>query len=152
MPNVPFTLKTFGLETTRGLRAQVVFTPSTPGAIGPDGMLIRRVVVPWSAIDQITGIGVAVLAATTSLRPKTHYIVSVEWLDGVPSGWAEIAWPVRVPPGGGTLSELIELPTETGVVRVGRGVAKAIPGVLVVDIAGDGAGRAELVFEKGAYL
>lgn len=110
MPNVTFTLRTFGLEMTRSLRANVVFTPSRSAAIGPDGIRIRREVVPFSAIDSVTGVGVARLAQTTLLRPATHYIVSIEWLDGPADGWGEINWPLHVPAAGGDLGDLIRLP------------------------------------------
>lgn len=150
MPNVSFTLKTFGLKLTRDMRANVVFTPSRPSALSPEGILIGRVVVPFSHINEETGLATVELAQTTLLRPATHYIVSVEWLDGSPSGWAEINWPIRVPAGGGALSNLMELPPEPGSILIGYDIPHAIRGVLAVDIKGNENGLAELVVERGA--
>ena len=131
MPEVPFTLKDFGLETTRGRRANVIFTPSNAAAMGPDGMLVGRVVVKWSEINPETGVGVATLAETTFLRPATHYVVSIEWLDDAPSGWAEIKWPVQVPAAGGPLSELLKIPWPLGALAI-----SPIPPNSTVDIGG----------------
>ncbi|PPG29637.1 hypothetical protein [Pseudoclavibacter sp. RFBB5] len=119
MPDVPFTLKTFGLESTRGRRANFIFTPSRHGAIGPDGVLVGRVVVKWSEIDMETGIGVAKVAQTTTLRPACHYKVSVEWIDDAPEGFADIPWPLHVPAEGGPLSQLLKIPAPENAFAVG---------------------------------
>ena len=110
MPDVRFRLLTFGLDTTRDLYASVVFTPSVRGAIGPGGLHVGRVVVPFGEIDPTTGIGVARLAETTLLRPECHFIVSVEWAESAPQGWAEINWPIHVPLAGGWLEDLLPVP------------------------------------------
>ncbi|WP_394254696.1 hypothetical protein [Pseudoclavibacter helvolus] len=111
MPEVTFQLRTFGLEATRDLLANVVFTPSRDGAIGLDGMLVRRVLVPFSSIDAITGRGQVTLARTVGLKPPTHYDVSVEWLDPALEGWASISVPIHVPASGGDLSDLVDFPS-----------------------------------------
>ncbi|MFB9286453.1 hypothetical protein, partial [Pseudoclavibacter helvolus] len=118
MPNVTFTLKTFGLSPTRDIRANVIFTPSRQGAIGPDGVLVRRVVVPWNEIDPVTGKGTANLANTTDLRPPCHFIMSIDWIDGSPQGWAEIQYPLHVNALGGDVSELLDMPLSPANVRV----------------------------------
>ncbi|PPG25962.1 hypothetical protein C5E10_17995 [Pseudoclavibacter sp. RFBG4] len=118
MPNVPFKLKDFGLDPTTPRRANVIFTPSVPAAIGVDGILIGRRVVKWSDIHPITGAGVAVVAQTTTLRPECHLIVSIEWIDDAPSGWGELAWPLRVPAEGGNLVDLLDMPGPGNAVAV----------------------------------
>lgn len=141
MPDVPFTLKTFGLDITRPLRCNVIFTPSVSAAVGPDGLLIGRVVVPWSEIDTTTGVGVARLASTTQLQPACHYWISFEWLDTAPSGFAEIQWPLHVPPSGGTLAELLKLAPPAGSYMFGHGPPPpGVPprGVFYVDLATPG--------------
>ena len=141
MPNVSFRLRTFGLDLTRDIRANVIFTPSRRGAIGPDGILVSRVVVPFSEINPTTGVGVAVLAQTTLLRPETHFIVSIEWVDAAPSGWAEINWPLRVHAGGGNLADLLQLAPPAGSFMLGHGAPPpGVPpaGTFYVDLATPG--------------
>ena len=136
MPNVSFRLRTFGLDLTRDIRANVIFTPSRRGAIGPDGILVSRVVVPFSEINPTTGVGVAVLAQTTLLRPETHFNVSIEWLDAAPSGWAEINWPIRVPATGGNLRDLMDIPAPSNAFAIARsdpGIRVGIGGAWIDD-------------------
>ena len=111
MPDVRFGLHTFGLDVTVGRRVDVIFTPSRRVAVSPGGGLhVGSVRVPWSLINAVTGRGVATLARTTDMQPSTHYIVSLEWPEGPPEGWAELHLPIQVPLSGGELSDLVSIP------------------------------------------
>lgn len=141
MPDVGFNLLTFGLDPTRDIGAAVVFTPSVRAAVGPGKLLIGRVRVPVSDINPITGRGVATVAQTTNLRPACHYVVSIEWDESAPSGWAEINWPLRVPAGGGELADLLKLAPPAGTYMFGHGPPPpGVPpaGVFYIDLATPG--------------
>ena len=139
MADVPFTLKTFGLDVTSGLRAQVAFEPSRQLASGPDGLLVRRVVVPWDEINPTTGVGVADLAPTTRLTPRTFYRVRVELLnpdDGSVSAWATLDAELHVPPEGGSLADLLDAPPPFTGILFGYGPYEPPAGFVYLDLTG----------------
>lgn len=110
MARVDFNLKTFGLDPTRPKFARMVFSPVPRAAIGRDGVRIGQVIVPYEAINELTGDGFAELQPTIGLSPDTFYRLSIEWSEDSPEGWVELNAEIRVPAVGGNLWDMIDLP------------------------------------------
>lgn len=114
MPLVTGTLTDFNLNPLTALQPELTFVPS--GAATKNGRLFSA--RPISIRPEPSGYFSIDLASTDGTTPETWYVVIVRFLDG--SGNADyLRWKLRVPNAGGQIGQLLEAPTNPGLVWFG---------------------------------
>lgn len=109
-------LNDFGLDTLTAFHPEIVFTPSGP-AIGPTVLFATRPIVAIPAADGTFSVD---LSPTEDIRPDRWYAISIRWLDSA-GGYIAVDfpdWQLRVPPAGGTLSDILNVPANPAQVWV----------------------------------
>lgn len=125
MPTVTGTLTDIGLGALAPFNPVLQFAPSEPAVLADGTLFATRPVEVTPAAD---GTFSVTLATTDGVRPtRTRWLLSIGWRnpDGYMSGAGYFSkdfpsWSLRVPSGGGALSELIDLAPEPGVFYVGN--------------------------------
>jgi hypothetical protein len=109
------TLSDFGWQNLAAFHPTLTFIPSN-SAVSPDGRVFatkHRVAV----LDPEDGSWKVGLTATDDLRPGgTHYRVAIRWLDDF--GFDFPDYKLFVPKGGGQIGDLIQAPSNPGLVFV----------------------------------
>lgn len=118
MAIVTFKLNDFGFNKVQQ-QPRVIFTPSGAGVIASFLLTAKPVVVEVSPSDLETFS--VDLAVTSWIRPERWYEIRIEWLDSA-GGYIGLdmpGWKLHVPPEGGLLTDLIDVPMNPGLVWIG---------------------------------
>ena len=111
VPLAPLTgnLSTFGLDFASLLAPELVLNPSGPATVGPDYILASNPVI--IALDT-EGSFAQNVVVTSGMRPVCWYEPTIRSLDSAGGYiYADFpGWRLFMPPEGGTISDLLEMP------------------------------------------
>ena len=112
MPTITGKLNSFNVQSMGSLRPQIIFTPSSPGAVDPNLLVSEKPVVVSTFTGTYLDEFSVELYSTWWVRPEVHFSVSIRYLfpDGGMSHVDLMPGELRVPPWGGTIAELYSLP------------------------------------------
>lgn len=121
-------------------RLAVRFVPSSAGTAGASVFPAREEKV----IPEIDGSISVNLAQTTNVVPNVWFTVRFEWFDLHPItsewnlvGWSDLPGKLRVPSGGGRISDYIDTPPPQGAIMHGYGEPPdSLKGVMYIDRSG----------------